>query len=66
MRFVEDKAARGHDFSDYFGFPCQSFHCSTPIINHHPVLYNMPVTAAAAAATTTTTTTTTKKLNSMV
>jgi hypothetical protein len=24
--FVVDKAALAQDFSEYFGFPCQSFH----------------------------------------
>jgi hypothetical protein len=35
--FVVDKAALGQVFSEYFGFPCQSFHQF--LHNHnHPVL----------------------------
>jgi hypothetical protein len=30
--FVVDKAALGQVFSEYFGFPCQSFH---QILHHH-------------------------------
>jgi hypothetical protein len=30
--FVVDKAAMGKDFSEYFGFPCQSFH---QFLHHH-------------------------------
>jgi hypothetical protein len=30
--FVVDKAALGQVFSDYFGFPCQSFH---RFLHHH-------------------------------
>jgi hypothetical protein len=30
--FVVDKAALGHVFSEYFGFPCQSFH---RFLHHH-------------------------------
>jgi hypothetical protein len=30
--FVVDKAAQGQVFSEYFGFPCQSFH---QFLHHH-------------------------------
>jgi hypothetical protein len=30
--FVVDKAAMGQVFSEYFGFPCQSFH---QFLHHH-------------------------------
>jgi hypothetical protein len=30
--FVVDKAALGQVFSEYFGFPCQSFH---QFLHHH-------------------------------
>jgi hypothetical protein len=32
--FVVDKAALGHVFSEYFGFPCQSFHRFLHYHNH--------------------------------
>jgi hypothetical protein len=32
--FVADKAALGQFFSEYFGFPCQSFHRFLPYHNH--------------------------------
>jgi hypothetical protein len=32
--FVVDKAALGQDFSEYFGFPCQSFHRFLHYHNH--------------------------------
>jgi hypothetical protein len=32
--FVVDKAALGEDFSEYFGFPCQSFHLFLHYRNH--------------------------------
>jgi hypothetical protein len=32
--FVVDKAALGQVFSEYFGFPCQSFHRSLHYHNH--------------------------------
>jgi hypothetical protein len=32
VEFVVDKAALGQDFSEYFGFPCQSFHL---FLHHH-------------------------------
>jgi hypothetical protein len=35
MGFVADKAALGQVFSEYFGFPCQSFH---QFLHHHPGL----------------------------
>jgi hypothetical protein len=37
--FVVDKVALGQVFSDYFGFPCQSFYFtnfSTVAITYHP------------------------------
>jgi hypothetical protein len=39
--FVVDKAALGQVFSDYFGFPCQSFH---QFLHHH----NQPGLAQSA------------------
>jgi hypothetical protein len=33
-RFVVDKAALGQVFSEYFGFPCQSFHRFLHYHNH--------------------------------
>jgi hypothetical protein len=30
--FLVDKAALGQDFSEYFGFPCHSFH---QFLHHH-------------------------------
>jgi hypothetical protein len=45
MGFVVDKVALGQVFSEYFGFPCQSFHrCSTLIIICS--WYNRPVVAS--------------------
>jgi hypothetical protein len=32
VEFVVDKAALGQVFSEYFGFPCQSFH---QFLHHH-------------------------------
>jgi hypothetical protein len=32
MEFVVDKAVLGQDFSEYFGFPCQSFN---QFLHHH-------------------------------
>jgi hypothetical protein len=32
--FVVDKAALGKVFSEYFGFPCQSFHQFLHLHNH--------------------------------
>jgi hypothetical protein len=34
MGFVVDKAALGQVFSEYFGFPCQSFHRFLHYHNH--------------------------------
>jgi hypothetical protein len=41
--FVVDKAALGQVFSEYFGFPCQSFH---QFLHHH----NHPALALLVAA----------------
>jgi hypothetical protein len=40
--FVVDKAALGQVFSEYFGFPCQSFHRFFHYHNH-PGGHNMPL-----------------------
>jgi hypothetical protein len=34
--FVVDEAALGQAISEYFGFPCQSFHRLLHIHHHHP------------------------------
>jgi hypothetical protein len=34
VRFMVDKAALGQVFSEYFGFPCQSFHRFLHYHNH--------------------------------
>jgi hypothetical protein len=45
--FVVDKAALGPVFSEYFGFPCQSFH---QFLHHHnhPGLHNRPISGRSA------------------
>jgi hypothetical protein len=35
MEFVMDKAALGQVSSEYFGFPCQSFHRLLHTYRHH-------------------------------
>jgi hypothetical protein len=45
--FVVDKAALGQVFSEYFGFPCQSFH---QVLHHHnhPGWHNKPIGGRSA------------------
>jgi hypothetical protein len=45
--FVMDKAALGQVFSEYFGFPCQTFH---QFLHHHnhPGLAQWPITGRIA------------------
>jgi hypothetical protein len=47
VEFVVEKAALGQVFSEYFGFPCQSFH---QFLHHHnhPGWHNRPISGSSA------------------